>query len=93
MGALSFPSFPRPGGLGGAVAELIPTAPLLVRRARIADASSQKWWLQEGWGWPGRRVAWARRAKVWVISSAQACSWERIKPSNSCSDEMGKWGR
>lgn len=84
MGALYSLNFLRPGGLGGAVAELIATTPGLVRRAGISDAISRGGFGRAGDGrGGGRMMAWARKAKVWISSSTQSHSWERIKTSNS----------
>lgn len=83
MGALYSLNFLRPGGLGGAEAELITTTPGLVRRAGISDASSRGGFGRAGDGQEGgRTMAWVRRAKVWITSSAQSHSSERIKISN-----------
>lgn len=99
MGALYSRNFLRPGGPGGAVAELIAATPGLVRRAGISDASSRRGFGRAGDGREGGRgMAWARRAKVGISSSAPSRSWERIKTGSSrgpmpSSNEMIKWGR
>lgn len=65
MRALYSVNFLRPGGLGGAVAELIAATPGLVRRAGISDASSCGGFRRAGDGQGGgRTMVWARKAEV-----------------------------
>lgn len=60
MGALYSPNFLRPGGLGGAGAELAAAAPALVRRAGISDASSRGGFGRAGDGRGTERRGWER---------------------------------
>jgi len=63
------------------VAELIATTPGLVSRAGISDARSCGGFRRAGGGQvAGRMMARARRSEVWISSSTQSHSWERIQP-------------